>query len=296
MIAVIGGAGTAIIMKAKPPAEDGEPMVMKEDDIIAERHGCAFNMAVKLARMGWDVSFAALVGDDMLGLAVKELLRQEGINTDHVETVKGASSVKVEILNVLGDPEFQRVNETIYEKITPEVVGKWRPVLEEAEAIVMDGDLPAETIEYIASAYGGSGGKKIFFDPASTEGGIKAAAVLDKLYCVMPGRMEAEAMTKKTILSEEQLMDAGRFFAEKGVRRTIITMKGGGLYYKEGEQEGVLRPERILSFARTTGAGDAASAAAVAADLEGKSIDKTAAMAMEAAAALLAERKDEKFV
>jgi len=296
MIAVIGGAGIAITMKAKLPAEDGTPAPPLENDIIAENHGCGFNIAVDLARQGMEVSFATVVGDDVLGMAVKEQLKEAGIDTESVKTVQGASPVKVEIVNVLGDPEFLRTSDMMYEKITPQAVDEWGEMLRRAEAIVMDGHLPQATIEYVARVYGGDGGAKIFFDPASPEGGEKAAAVLDKLYCIMPGRIEAEVMTRKTILSEEQLAEAGAYFAEKGIGRIIMTMKGGGLYYKEGTQEGVLRPERVLSFARTTGAGDVVSATVIAESVMGKSIEETAEAAMERAAAFLAEQKDERFV
>ncbi len=296
MIAVIGGAGVAITMKAKLPAEGGTPAPASENDIMAENHGCGFNIAVNLARRGLEVSFATVVGDDVLGMAVKEQLKKEKIDIENVKTAQGASPIRVEIVNVLGDPEFLRVSEAMYEKITPEVAAEWKDALGRAEAIVLDGNLPKETIAYIAGEYGGADGTKIFFDPASPEGAEKATDVLDKLYCIMPGRIEAEVMTRKTILSEEQLAEAGAYFAEKGVSRVFITMKGGGLYYKDGAKEGVLRPERVLSFARTTGAGDVTSAAVIAASVAGKTIEETATAAMDAAAAFLAEQKDQRFV
>lgn len=296
MIAVIGGAGVAITMKAKLPAEDGTPVPASENDIVAENHGCGFNIAVNLARQGLEVSFATVVGDDVLGMAVKEQLKKEKIDIENVKTAQGASPIRVEVVNVLGDPEFLRVSETMYEKITPEVAAEWEDMLRRAEAIVMDGHLPKKTIEYVAGKYGGHDGIKIFFDPAEPEGGEKAADVLEQMYCIMPGRIEAEVMTRKTILSEEQLAEAGAYFAEKGTRRIFITMKGGGLYYKEASREGVLRPERVLSFARTVGAGDVTSAAVIAASLAGKTIEETAIAAMDAAAAFLAEQKDQRFV
>lgn len=296
MVAVVGGAGVAVLMKAVPPAEDGEAKTPAGDDIVTENYGCAFNIAAKLAQAGVEVSFATVLGNDMIGLAAVEQLKREGVDTDHAISADGATPMKVEMINVLGDPEFLRVNQRMYERITPEVAAEWGELFRRAEAIVLDGALPRETIEYLADKYGGKGGKPIFFDPADAEGGLKAVNVLDKLHCIMPGRIEAEAMTKLTILSEEQLREAGRFFSEKGVGRTFITMKGGGLYYKEGEKEGILRPERVLSFARTTGAGDVTSAAIVAESLAGRSIEETAAYAMAQAAEFLAQRNDERFV
>ena len=45
------------------------------------------------------------------------------------------------------------------------------------------------------------------------------------------------------------------------------------MYYKEGEKEGILRPERMLSFGNTAGAGDVVSAAVVAGTVDGKDIE-----------------------
>ena len=73
----------------------------------------------------------------------------------------------------------------------------------------------------------------------------------------------------------------------KGVDRAVITIKGGGMYYREGDSEGVLRPERVISFASTSGAGDVVSAAVVAGSLEGKTMEETAGDAMEKAALFL---------
>ena len=103
-------------------------------------------------------------------------------------------------------------------------------------------------------------------------------------------------MARRTVLSADQLMEAGSYFEEQGVKRTIITIKGGGLYYKEGIAEGILAPERVLSFSMTSGAGDVVSAAVVAADLEGKSIEETGKFAMEKAAEFLAGRTDVRFI
>ena len=58
----------------------------------------------------------------------------------------------------------------------------------------------------------------------------------------------------------------------------------------------MLAPERVLSFASTAGAGDVVSAAVVAADLDGKSIEDTSAFAMQRAAEFLKSRNDERLI
>lgn len=310
MIAVIGSAKERIKIAMKPPAESSdhaEPgsfapadyaeMEIKENDkMIAESGGCGANIAANLAALGHETEFITAVGDDSLGAALRDRLERAGVNTDMVRTFPGMTAVNVDFMNVLGDLEFTRRNSVIIDNITPVMLKEMKERLEKAEAVIIDGSIPAESVRYLAEEYGSRNDIRLFYDPASVSGGYKVRDMIGRFSCVMPGRMEAEAMTRKAVLSQDQLMEAGAFFEERGVERIIITLKGGGLYYKEGKNEGVLRPERVLSFGSTSGAGDVVSAAVAAATVEGKGIEETAKYAMEKAAEYLADTEDEKFM
>lgn len=312
MIAVVGGAGLRVKVLMIPREDTYETPVMGDqfdyntlnvaakaaqgDDVNIENSGSAFNIACNLAQMGKEVALATVVADDAMGLAVIEQLKRMGVDTSNVRLAEGATPVQVELLNVLKDPQMVFGNSKLYEAMTPEMAEGWSELLESAEAIVLDGNLPKETLEYIAGKYGGKEDVKLFFDPACHAGAVNSRDILGAFYCVIPGRVEAEAMVRNTVLSADQLMEAGEFFESKGVAKTIITIKGGGLYYKAGAAAGVLPPEKVLSFADTAGAGDMVSAAVVVADMDGKSIEEIGRFAMEKAAELLADRSDERLV
>jgi len=312
MIAVVGGAGLAVKVRMIPQEESFEQHAMGDvfdynsinvaaktaqgDDVEIASSGSAFNIAIHLAEMGKEVALATVAGNDAVGLAIVEQLKALGIDTSYVRKVDGSSAATVQIMNILNDPQMVFGNSKLFEKMTPEMAEGWAPLLDGAEAIVLDGGLPEETLKYIVDKYGAKEGVKIFFDPAGHEGALKAREIAGKFYCVMPGRVEAEAMLRQTVLSADQLMDAGRVFEEKGVKKTIITIKGGGLYYKDGVNEGIIAPERVLSFASTSGAGDVVSAAVVAADLEGKPIEEIGKFAMQKAAEFLEGRSDARLI
>ena len=313
MIAVIGGAGIKVKVMMIPQGDDYDQPMMggdvfdyesinvaakaaKGDDITIENFGSAFTIACNLADMDKEVALASVAAEDAMGLAVMEQLKKKGVDTSYMNMVDGSTPVQVEILNVLNDPQMVFGNSKLYEKITPEMAEGWAALLDDAEAIVVDGNLPKETLEYIADKYGNKEGVKLFFDPACHGGAVNTRDIAGNFYCIMPGRVEAEAMARRTVLSADQLMEAGSCFEEKGVKKTIITIKGGGLYYKDGLTEGIIAPERVLSFASTAGAGDMVSAAVVAADLEGKSIEEAGAFAMKKAAEFLEGRSDERMI
>lgn len=300
MIAVIGCAKETVNVKMSMPMDEGERALMgieepkteadiKDDEIAVKDSGCGVNIAKQLAALGYETEFISVVGDDTLGAAVKAGLDDAGVKRGGVDAMPGSTAVDVHFLNVLGEIVMFNKNLEAVKKITPDFVRSKADILDRADYIVVDGSIPQETIEYIAGEYGPRDNVKIFFDPASVSGGYKAADVLEHFHCVLPGRMEAEAMTGKTVLSEEQIREAGLFFEEAGVDRCVITIKGGGMYYREGESEGILRPEKLFPFGSTSGAGDVVSAAVIAGTIEGKDMETVAKEAMAKAAAFLSE-------
>lgn len=300
MIAVIGCAKETVNVKMNVPMDEGERALMgieepkteadiKDDEIFVKDSGCGVNIAKQLAALGYETEFISVVGDDTLGAAVKAGLDEAGVKRGGVDTMPGSTAVDVHFLNVLGEIVMFNKNLEAVKKITPEFVRSKSDILDRAEYIVVDGSIPQETIEYIAGEYGPRDDVRIFFDPASVSGGYKAADILEHFHCVLPGRMEAEAMTGMTVLSEEQLREAGRFFEQAGIDKCVITIKGGGLYYREGESEGILRPEKLFPFGSTSGAGDVVSAAVIAGTIEGKDMETIAGEAMAEAAVFLSE-------
>lgn len=263
----------------------------KDSDIKAVSDGCSYNVAKLLsAKDNTDVSFISVVGNDALGLAAKAELEAAGVDVSGVKTISGTTPIGVELHNMMGDLEFCRENSMLTDELTPELIDSCASVIESAEAIFLDGTVPAQTLRHISEKY--SEKCRIFFDPGSIMGGAAFAESELKAYCVMPGRMEAEAMSGQQILGMDQLMSAGEKFEAGGIQRTIITLKGGGLYYKEGAVSGIIKPERVLSFADTKGSGDVLSAEVVYSSINGSSLDEAAAAGMTAAGEYLADADD----
>ncbi|MDO4868748.1 MAG: PfkB family carbohydrate kinase [Bacillota bacterium] len=271
------------------------------DEISVKSCGCAFNVARHLADMGNDVALITAVGTDPLGLAALAEMKEHGIDTSLVSRIDGQTPVLFEIKNFAGEIEFARANEALFSEINQELIDSASDVISGSDAIMIDGSVPAETLLYVAQKYGKD--IRIFFDPASRAGGDlvsgdseESLCIMKNLHCVMPGRVEAEKMAGLVILGPDKLREAVDQFVERGVDRAFITIKAGGVFYKEaGDEAGrALRPERTLSFADTSGAGDVVSAAIIHETLKGTDMDGTAKAAMDAAAEFLAGLSDER--
>ena len=268
------------------------PVDGEDTDIRTSSSGCSYTVAKLLADKGEDVAFVSVVGKDALGLAALCSLEQAGADVSAVKTLEWATPVSVEIHNIIGDLEFCRENNRLMEAITPEYIDQCADVLEGAEGIFLDGSLPVETLNYISEKYADR--CKIFFDPSSIQGGGRFAESDLRCHMVLPGRMEAEAMTGLQVLGLDQLMEAGCALEERGVERTVVTLKGGGLYYKEGPEAGIIKPPAVLNFVDTKGAGDVISAEMVYRIVKGEDFPEAAQHAIDAAAEYLKDAESTK--
>lgn len=237
----------------------GYPVMMPDEDtdINVISSGCSYSVARRLGKKA-DVAFVSVVGNDALGTAALYELEKAGVDTSGVRTAEGATPVSVELHNVVGDLTFLRENNAMLKEINPEFIDANAEILDRADTVFIDGSVPVETMNYISEKYADR--CKICFDPASIQGGARFAESQLKAHLVIPGRMESEAMTGLQVLGVDQLMAAGTALEERGVSRIVITLKGGGLYYKEKSESEIIKPENVLSFADTAGAGDVLSA------------------------------------
>lgn len=268
----------------------GDP---SKDKINVDLKGCAYNVAKDLASKGHEVAFMGVVGDDALGKAALADLGDSGVDTSRMAVSDHMTSVRVEARNFLGDLEFWRVDESIQDDLTPAKAMEMMAHTVEADIAFADGSLPAETLKAIGKILAEKG-VEFFFDPASLEGAAKGSECLEYFTGIMPGRREAELMSGLQILSADEMREAARFFESKGIEKVFITIKGGGIYYGEGDAEGTIRPERVLQFAETGGAGDVVTACLVDAFAGGASIEDAARAGMEAAAEHLSDVVDER--
>ena len=264
-----------------PPVAPGE-----NTDIRVTSSGCSYNVAKYLGEK-IDTAFISVMGDDTLGTAAKAELAARGVDISGVKTLHASTAVGVEVANPMGDLEFARENMALLTELTPEYVESCGEILAKADAIFMDGTLPEETMKYISDNY--SDKCPIYFDPASIHGGSVFARSGAKAACIMPGRMEAEAISGLQVLGMDQLMAAGNAFESMGIPQTVITLKMGGLYYKDAAEAGIIKPENPLSFGDTKGAGDVLSAELVYHLVSGAGLREAAEGAVAAAGEYIAE-------
>lgn len=242
--------------------------------------GVGRNITENLARLGADVSFVSVAGDDFTGRGVVRELSDLGVNVQHVNLLpEENTAIYLSILNIFGEMELALCNMDVLEKVSTDILDRCMESLKRSKIVAIDTNLTEETLAYLIEKIDGI---PLFLDPVSAAKAERAKNLIGKFHTIKPNRKEAEIITGLTILNENELKLAGKWFQEKGVKRIFITLSGGGVYYKEGPVEGVIKPGQV-SIVSATGAGDAFSAAILDGFVKGMDIEETAKYGMAAA-------------
>lgn len=242
--------------------------------------GVGRNIVENLARLGNKVNFVSVAGDDLPGRGAVRELQDLGVDVEHVRLLpEENTAVYMSILNLVGDMELAMCNMDVLERISAPLIEQALGQIKKSNVVGLDTNLTEDTLEYVTRQLENT---PIFLDPVSAAKAERARKVIGRFYAVKPNRMEAEAISGLSILSEQDLKDAAHWFMDQGVRQVFITLGGGGIFYMDEKEEGFLRPDP-MEIVSVTGAGDAFSAAVIHGMLKGYGIHKTAKLGMAAA-------------
>ncbi len=275
-VTVIGGITADIegVPQEDLKLQDSNPGVIR-----ISHGGVGRNITENLGRLGVSVALVSAAGEDFVGISAKNELESLGVDVSQVVLYpEESSAMYLSILNILGDMEMGLCNMDVLEKITKERLHPMIPWLKESQILCLDTNLSEELLENLTRDLEGL---PLFLDPVSVAKAGRARKTIGRFHTIKPNRMEAEELSGLTILSEEDLNRAGDWFLAQGVTRIFITLGSGGVYYREGSEQGLI-PVRKTVLKSATGAGDAFSAAVLLGHLRQWDVRKTAEIAMTA--------------
>lgn len=237
--------------------------------------GVGRNIAHNLCLLGLNVKFLAAMGDDVYGQSVYSSCIELGMDMSLCRRIKGGrTSCYMYVTDEKGDMLVGVCDTDIAGSITPEYLGTHIDEINAADAVVIDGNLSADTVRWIADNVTAP----LFADPVSVTKAERLRPVLGKLFAFKPNELEAKSMTGEStaLRSAEALMRIG-------VQRVFVSLGANGIVAAEGD-EIVKLPCSPVEIVNTTGCGDAAAAAIVWASVHGLGLVETASAAMRAAA------------
>ena len=236
--------------------------------------GVGRNIAHDLRLLGLEVSLVAAIGGDVYAAASTESCRALGIDLSYAPVFpQRRSSTYLYISDEKGDMQLAVSDMDICSALTAEYAASVLPKLQ-AGAIVVDANLPEDTIRYICN----NSSIPVYADPVSTAKAVKLLPVLHRLSAMKPNALEAEKLT-----GEKDPERAARALVEMGVKRVFVSLGSRGMIAAD-EKELLLLPAPLTQVVNTTGAGDAATAAIVLSGIKGLSLRETAELAQRAGA------------
>lgn len=274
---VVGGVNVDIGGKpfAPPVAADSNPGI-----VSVSLGGVGRNIAHNLSLMGTDVRLLTAYGDDIHGHRVAASCSELGIDLSHARRISGGTtSTYLYLMDEQGEMVLAVSDMEICKKITPTYLSAHLGLLQNAQVIICDANIPEESLIYLAE----NCAVPLFCDPVSTVKAEKLRPILHKIHTLKPNRLEAELLSGVKIETAEDVAKAADALLALGVHRVFISMGADGVYAAMGSQR-ILLPNLPGNAVNTTGCGDAFMAALAWAYLEGMDLKETALAGLAAGA------------
>ena len=250
-IVVVGSANIDLVTYTDQFPRPGETIFGREFSLGFGGKGA--NQAVAARLCGAEVSMVARVGDDLFGPATIENFRSLGIHVNQVLMTPGVSSGVAPIFVETSGQNRIWVVKGANDKLSPADVDAASAVLRKADFIVLQLEIPLETV-YYTMRFARQHSIRTILNPAPGQPlDLSEAANADY---VIPNETEAEALSGTPVRNLDEARACAQRLLQGGLRRVIVTLGANGALCVGADGERHVPPFKVATV-DTTGAGDA---------------------------------------
>lgn len=265
-ITVIGSMSIDLVVSTSKRPGKGETIL--GEDFFTTPGGKGANQAVAAARLGEKVQMVGRIGEDDFGKEIYGNLKNNHVIVDGVEPVTHVPSGTAHITLSEQDNSIIVVPSANNE-VTPDFVKKHLETLTEGDIVLLQQEIPSETVEYVVE-FCSENGLVSILNPAPYREINKS--IIEKVDYLTPNETESDEMFKG------DLDDALSAYPMK----LIVTLGDKGAVYHNGKEK-----VQVDGFKRdvkdTTGAGDTFNGAFAVALQKEYNLEKALAFANLAA-------------
>jgi len=277
-IAVVGSVNMDIVAATQRLPEPGETVLTRRARFVPGGKGA--NQAVAAARLGAEVRMIGCVGDDAFGRRLINRLARDGVDVTGMVRVASETTGIAEICLLPGGENAILVVSGANMSLTPEVVNGGE-ITDWADAVLMQLEVPAETVESVALI---ANRKETL---CILDAGGAQSPLEDSLYSLLdlvsPNEAETETLLGSPVKSRDDAIQASKRFLELGTGAAVIKLGKQGSVGAEGDETISVKAFKVR-VRDTTAAGDAYMAALAVKMCEGESLEKAMRYASAASA------------
>lgn len=277
-IVVIGSSNVDLIMKMDRLPEKGETVT--EAEFMQVYGGKGANQAVAAARAGGNVAFVNCVGEDAYTPQMIQNYKNDEIDTQFVFQEKGvATGHALIMIGGDGDNSISVAPGANY-RLTPQKINEARSIIDEAAMIVMQYEIPEETIKYVIDLANRKN-IPVLWNVAPAR--AFDFSYIPKVNILVLNELEAGFLAEMSVENEQEAEKAADILLAKGVEKVIITLGSKGAFVVTKDEK-VRVPAFKVDAVDTTAAGDTFCGSFAVALVEGKSLKDSLQFASAAAA------------
>ena len=247
-ILVIGSANIDLTIQTDRMPKLGETVAGHGFSMNSGGKGA--NQAVAAAKLGGDVKFLGVIGNDTYGEKLLADLRKSGVFFEGI-TADGVPTGTACITVVNGD-NFIVLNPGANDLLTPEIIEEKAELIRKSDYVIMQLEIPVDSV-LRAAVIAKDAGTSVVLNPAPVK------ELPDEIYrltdIMIPNEYEAMLLTGISTDNEQGCRAAVEDLRKKGVKTVIITLGDRGCVYNDGDRI-IFHPAGKADVVDTTSAGD----------------------------------------
>jgi len=277
-IVVVGSANVDYLMSMERLPRRGETVT--DAEFTQAFGGKGANQAVAVARAAGECRFISAVGDDPNADGMVSSWAKAGVDVSSVFRCSGISSGAALIMIDENGENYLSIAPGSNYRLTVEAVEKHAALLAGARFILLQYEIPVETISWIIDFAQSHTVETIWnFAPARPFPGEYEGRV-DYL---IVNETEAGFLANEEVVGTPAAARCARMLLERGARQVVVTLGSAGCVVADSESV-VTMPSFAVQAVDTTAAGDVFCGALSVALLEGRSFHEAARFASAASA------------
>ncbi|VVO12990.1 ribokinase [Pseudomonas fluorescens] len=249
-VVVVGSLNMDLVTRAERLPRAGETLIGQSFATVSGGKGA--NQAVAAARLGAQVSMIGCVGGDGYGEQLRAALLAEQIDCQAVTTVEGSSGVALIVVDDSSQNSIVIVAGA-NGQLMPEVVSAFDAVLQTADVIICQLEVPMQTVGYTLKR-GRELGKTMILNPAPASSPLPAHWYSSIDYLI-PNESEASALSGLPVDSLATAEAAAGRLIAAGAGKVIVTLGAQGSLFANGQGFEHFPAPKVKAL-DTTAAGD----------------------------------------